>query len=775
MTKSVPTHRKSTDKEANAMASNDVEVLDPAASVEKSKEIASERVLNRRHFIAALGVAGAAAGTGLVSTPSAVAQQPLQPGGYSQVDVMNFVLNLKYLKATLYAFLTTGKDIAPQTGVTTGSGVLYNAPTQITFSTQQITDLFNEMYYDELNQLIALRSLQGVAAANRGTMNLLGTGTITPPTTTITQSQAIGLARLLEDLSAQAFATASIYLTGSNLAFVNQVLAVDGFHAGAVRLLAIQTGAQYQSTQFAGSSSSTAVTPVAFTGSTTSGSNLISAYLGALTLPTPAVGNILTGIGVPPGAVVTAIVGATQFTGTAAVGSSTVTSVSSIAGLAVGQVIVGPGIPGATTITAIGVTAPFNLSLSAPATASNSGAIFSVLINSTPIGVITSGSKTLTGVSNTTGLGAGQVVTGTNIPTNTIITGVTSNTISLSAAPTATPAAISPTGVVTLGSNVITLVSSITGLFVGQQISGTGIPAGSTITAINSVNGAAPFSITISSNVTATSTVAPTGSVTKGSTLVNFVSALTSVNVGAGITGTGIPAGTTVTATSTGPNTITLSNPATISSVISLNGIVTTGSAVITAVSSITGVTVGQSITGAGIPANTTVSSIGTTTITMSAPATASSGTAVPIAVGVLENLTVVAPETLTITGSVLTIGSTTITISGNSTLTGVNTINVIVQDSQDVVPADIGAGAANGPTAIAGSTPPLYQGFFDTAGAATASANNPSGFLFARSFQQILAVLYDYNPTTSQDTSQNFSGGFFPITPVTGAINSAI
>jgi hypothetical protein len=68
-----------------------------------------------------------------------------------------------------------------------------------------------------------------------------------------------------------------------------------------------------------------------------------------------------------------------------------------------------------------------------------------------------------------------------------------------------------------------------------------------------------------------------------------------------------------------------------------------------------------------------------------------------------------------------------------------------------------------------------MYQGFFNTAGAGTSSATStPAGFAFARSFQQILAVLYGYNSTNSAITTQNYQGGFFPF-GVSGQINSAI
>lgn len=63
---------------------------------------------------------------------------------------------------------------------------------------------------------------------------------------------------------------------------------------------------------------------------------------------------------------------------------------------------------------------------------------------------------------------------------------------------------------------------------------------------------------------------------------------------------------------------------------ITFTGTTTSGSANLTAVSSTTGLAAGQVITGAGIPANTTILSISGSTVTMSANATASgSGTVI--------------------------------------------------------------------------------------------------------------------------------------------------
>jgi hypothetical protein len=75
-------------------------------------------------------------------------------------------------------------------------------------------------------------------------------------------------------------------------------------------------------------------------------------------------------------------------------------------------------------------------------------------------------------------------------------------------------------------------------------------------------------------------------------------------------------------------------------------------------------------------------------------------------------------------------------------------------------------ATAALGPAAVPGTSPTAYQGFFDTAGAATSSANNPAGEVFARTFSQVLAVLY------GSTVAQTYEGGFFP-NGVSGNINN--
>jgi hypothetical protein len=795
MTQAIRSISKLIDKEANAMASNEVEVLDPTATVEKDNNTVSEGAVNRRNLLVALSVAGAVAGASLVSRQTAFAQQP-KPTGYKEFDVINFLLNIKYLKATLYSYITTGADLS--TTVTSGTGAVFNPLAKITFSgsnAAQITDMFNEMYYDELNQVIALRALQGSTTANRNSIDLLGTmNTANKAATTITQNQAIGIARMLEDLSVQALAGASVYLSGSNRALISQIMAVDGAHAGALRLVCIQNGIPYLGTSTVATAAAGTQTVNSFTGGTTSGSPTVYTLAPAATNPIT-VGNAVSGVGVPAGAVITAVVSAANktFTAVAIKGSFVLTSVSSVSGLLPGQPITGTGIPAFAYITNVGTN---TVTFAAPGVTTGASATSTIA----PTGVITSGSNVISGVSSISGVAVGQAITGSGIPANSTVTAVSSSsakplTITISSPATAT-STVAPTGVLVSGSNVITSVSSLSGITnpaagdIGQVITGAGIPAGTTVTATSS----GPNTITLSNAATASTSTAivahPTGLVTSGGNSISAVSSTTGVAVGQPISGAGIPDGTTVTALNATAHTITISQNAVsttpVTPVATFTGVIVPGSADITSVSNFTGVAVGLPIsggvaggTGGYLPAGLIVTAFSASarTVTVSGVALGSIGATQTVIITTAQTINTygtttvtvqAAPVALTInTTETITVGMGTVTMSANANTTGAATLTVSTADSMDVEPADLGtaAAAAAGPTAVPSSSPTIYQGFFDTAGTATASANTPAGFAFARTFSQVLSVLYG-----GVDSNSN-AGGFFPV-GVAGNIN---
>jgi hypothetical protein len=217
------------------MASKEIEIPGSTATVGKLKKIAAGQALNRRHFMAALGMTGAAAGTGLLSgCSSSTTSAPTTPPTLAQTDVLNFALNLEYLEATFYSFITQGSDL---TGTAvTNSGAVTNAPGKLVFTgtnAQQITDMLNEIYFDEKNHVTTLIGLLGSSAVFRPAINLGAAGAITA-------TNALSIARLFEDVGVTAYNGAVGLLSTSDLTYASQILAVEGFHAGALRLVSIQ-------------------------------------------------------------------------------------------------------------------------------------------------------------------------------------------------------------------------------------------------------------------------------------------------------------------------------------------------------------------------------------------------------------------------------------------------------------------------------------------------------------------------------------------------------
>jgi hypothetical protein len=388
-------------------------------------------------------------------------------------------------------------------------------------------------------------------------------------------------------------------------------------------------------------------------------------------------------------------------------GSSTITALTSVTSLVVGQPISGAGIPSGATIAAIN---GINLNLSAPATASSS-----------PIseftGVFTSGSTAINTITVTSGaLAVGQPLNypgTTTIPEGTTIASISNSapTILLSQNATASGSATFTnngtnfTATSTAGSNTLTSLSSVNGLSAGQTITGAGIPTGTTITGITG------FALTMTAVPNAGSTIAPSGNVTKSSTTITTLSFTGGILVGQPITGSFIPTGATITSLNAGAATATISSPAT-------------------------------STNTAGVVNFTTY-----TDVTVLAGG---------------EILTTPLPATVTTpSGVTLTIGQSAITLSqpiATTVTQGIVTATVVGSDPLDVAPVDIGPGViSTGPAPDPSSLPTVYQGFFATAGTGNATGNTPPGFAYARTFSQVLAALY------TSTSPGSFNGGFYP------------
>ena len=195
------------------------------------KALAARRALSRRRFLTtASAIGAAAAGAGLLA---GCGGSSVLASGPAQSDVLNFALNLEYLEATFYINITTGGDLSSAN--TTGSGAITNKPGQLSFLNQQTTDILNEIAFDEQSHVTDLRAALGGLAVARPALNMAALGTITA-------ANALSVARLFEDVGVTAYAGAAALLSGTNLTYAAQILGVEGFHAGALRLLCIQQG-----------------------------------------------------------------------------------------------------------------------------------------------------------------------------------------------------------------------------------------------------------------------------------------------------------------------------------------------------------------------------------------------------------------------------------------------------------------------------------------------------------------------------------------------------
>lgn len=160
---------------------------------------------------------------------------------------------------------------------------------------------------------------------------------------------------------------------------------------------------------------------------------------------------------------------------------SHIITVASASGISIGMVVKGTGIPDNTLVTNINGTA---ITLSK--------AVDKVMEFTGKLAIAGTG---VTSVSSTSGLAVGQSITGTGILDNTTISALGSGTITLSKAAISTTAI---TGATISGSSLITSLNNVTGIAVGMAVSGTGVPAGAVIIAING------YTISLSANCTAT-------------------------------------------------------------------------------------------------------------------------------------------------------------------------------------------------------------------------------------------------------------------------------
>ena len=374
--------------------------------------------------------------------------------------------------------------------------------------------------------------------------------------------------------------------------------------------------------------------------------------LGSFTLTSITITNVspgmpVSGTGIPAGTVVVSTSGSTvtlsnaatatgtgvplTFTGGVTNASSAVVGVTSTTGIAVGMLATGAGIPPNTTVAAVG--APF-VTLSNPVNLTGTGV--SILFNGsvtpsfrgvagTPVQVINKvQTLSLTNTATVTASYNGVAATSPLAPTNAVQIVTLGGTVQTPST-TLTPALTFTLTGSTIQNSSEVGVTSTTKLHVGMPISGTGIPAGATISAIGA---AGSNTITISSPATATASGTLTftgGNTANGSTFIDMAS-VSGLAIGMPVSGLGIPAGAKITNVDQNTLRITISANATATATgvsLSFTGGNTTSGNSFVDMASVSGLVVGMQVKGPGINNPTYISAINGNRLTLTANATA--------------------------------------------------------------------------------------------------------------------------------------------------------
>ncbi len=218
------------------------EIVSEAHLAQQADRLIAERStlrLNRRRFLSTAAAAGALTGTAALSGCSDVGSITLHASAPSVADVLNFALNLEYLEASFYLYVTTGAglptaDMGSSPGTVTGGA-------KVSFSNPIVASVANQLATDEQEHVEFLRTTLtslGVAPVSMPALNLAAGGAVTSDAT------FLAAARQLEAVGVSAYIGGAQFLTSSPVAltYAAQILHTEAQHAGFLRELCITLG-----------------------------------------------------------------------------------------------------------------------------------------------------------------------------------------------------------------------------------------------------------------------------------------------------------------------------------------------------------------------------------------------------------------------------------------------------------------------------------------------------------------------------------------------------
>ncbi|MES2458955.1 MAG: ferritin-like domain-containing protein [Armatimonadota bacterium] len=188
---------------------------------------------NRNEILSTITLAA-----GLLLTGTAARQAGAQTSAPTDIDVLNFALNLEYLEAEFYSYAVNGTGIdasltggAGTAGATTGGA-------KVAFADANVAAIAAEIAQDELTHVRFLRSALGGQAVAKPAINLaaLGIGFAN-------ETEFLTVSRALEDVGVSAYAGGARFIQNRDLfEAAGRILGTEAFHAGNIRHLLLRRG-----------------------------------------------------------------------------------------------------------------------------------------------------------------------------------------------------------------------------------------------------------------------------------------------------------------------------------------------------------------------------------------------------------------------------------------------------------------------------------------------------------------------------------------------------